>query len=80
MPDRSSRLQRNCPYWTCFSKLSNEDMLVRASIDAERNHVSPELFFASHFSTLLGQKFLEKGSLTKTCQEFVTPLALLLLC
>jgi hypothetical protein len=28
-----------------------------------------ELFLASNFSTLLEQKFLEKGSLTKTCQE-----------
>ncbi len=31
-----------------------------------------ELFLASHFSILSEQKFLEKGSLTKTCQEYVT--------
>jgi hypothetical protein len=63
-----------------FLKLSTEDMLVRASVDAERNHASCKLFLASHFSILSERKFLKKGSLTKTCREFVTLLALLLLC
>ena len=27
-------LERNCPFWTCFSKLSTKDMLVSASVDA----------------------------------------------
>ena len=49
-------------------------------VDAERNHVYCELCLASHSSTTLEQKFLEKGSLTKTCQEYVTQLTLLLLC
>ena len=53
-------------------------MPVRAFVNAERTHVSHKLFLASHFSTLPKWKFLEKGSLTKTCREFVTPLALLL--
>ncbi len=26
--------QRNCPFWTYFSKLSTEDMLVSVSVDA----------------------------------------------
>jgi hypothetical protein len=43
---------------------------------SERVRRRCELFLASHFSTLpeqkFLQKFLEKGSLTKTCQEYVT--------
>jgi hypothetical protein len=31
-----------------------------------------ELFLASHFSTSWEQKFLKKGSLTKTCHEYMT--------
>ncbi len=31
-----------------------------------------ELFLASHFSTSWERKFLKKGSLTKTCHEYVT--------
>ncbi len=34
MPERILRLQRNCPFWTCFSKLSTENMVVRATVDA----------------------------------------------
>ena len=34
MPERILRLQQNCPFRTCFSKLSTEDMLVRATVDA----------------------------------------------
>jgi hypothetical protein len=39
---------------------------------SERVHRRCELFLASHFSILWERKFLEKGSLTKTCHEFVT--------
>ena len=64
--------QRNCLFWTCFSKLYTEDILMRFSLDAA------SYFFLSIYQ-LSEQKFLEKGSLTKTCRESVTQLALLLL-
>ena len=41
MPEHSSRLQRNCLFWTCFSKLSTKDMLVRATVDAESYFLLP---------------------------------------
>ena len=44
LSERILRLRRNCPSWTCFSKLSTEDMLVRATIDA-----------ASYFSLPISQ-------------------------
>jgi hypothetical protein len=64
-PECFSGSQRNHRFWTCFSKLSTENMLLRASVDTERNHVPCKLFLTSHFSILLEQKFLEKGSLRK---------------
>jgi hypothetical protein len=39
---------------------------------SERARRRCELFLNSHFSTLWEQKFLKKGSLTKTCHEYVT--------
>jgi hypothetical protein len=42
--------------WTCFSKLSTEDMLVRASVDAERNHVSCELISCFPYLNFVGMK------------------------
>jgi hypothetical protein len=45
---------------------------------SESNRRPCKIFLASHFSTSSEQKFLKKGSLTKTCRESVTQLALLL--
>ncbi len=39
---------------------------------SERVRRRCKLFLASHFSTSWEQQFLEKGSLTKTCHEYVT--------
>jgi hypothetical protein len=39
---------------------------------SERVRRRCELFLASHFSTLWERRFLEKGSLTETCLEYVT--------
>ena len=55
--------------WNHFSKLSTEDMLVRAFIDATRNHISCKLSLASHFSTLLKQKFLRKAVLQRHAES-----------
>ncbi len=49
---------------TYLSKLSTEDMLVSASVDAASYFLLPIFDF-------VGTKF-EKGSLTKTCHEYVT--------
>jgi hypothetical protein len=74
LPERisHSQLTVELSVWTRFSKLSTEDMLVRASVDAKRNHISCKLFLTSHISILLEQKNLKKGNLTKTCRESVT--------
>jgi hypothetical protein len=40
-PECKSRSQRICPFWTCFSKMSTEDMLVRVTVDAERYFLLP---------------------------------------
>ena len=40
-PKRISDSQQNCPFWTCFSKLSTEDMQVRATVDAESYFLLP---------------------------------------
>jgi hypothetical protein len=47
-----------------FSKLSTEDMVVSASVDAAS-------YFSLPFLNFVETKF-EKGSLTKTCHEYVT--------
>jgi hypothetical protein len=49
-----SHLERNCPFWTCFSKLSTEDMLVSVSVDA-----------ASYFSLPISQLCRNKSFLRK---------------
>ena len=57
------------------AELSVSDLFlktVHGGHASERVRRRCELFLASHFSTLLKQKFLKKGSLTKTCQEYVT--------
>ncbi len=41
MPERILRLQWNCPFWSCFSKLSTKDMLVSASVDAASYFLLP---------------------------------------
>jgi hypothetical protein len=64
LPKCVLRLQRNCPFWTYFSKLSTEDMLVSASVDAASYVLLP--------ISQLPWEQLEKGSLTKTCHEYVT--------
>jgi hypothetical protein len=60
---------------TLTAELSVSDLFlktVHGGHASERVHRRCKLFLASHFSTLLDQKFLEKGNLTKTCQEYVT--------
>ena len=41
MPKRILRLEWNCPIWTCFSKLSTENMLVSVSLDAASYFLLP---------------------------------------
>ncbi len=57
------------------AELSVSDLFLKTVNErhaSERVRRRCKLFLASHFSTLSEQKFLEKGSLTKTCQEYVT--------
>jgi hypothetical protein len=46
---------------------------------SERVRRRCKLNLASHFSTLPERKFLKKGSLTKTCQEYMTQISFSLL-
>ncbi len=57
------------------AELSVSDLFlktVHGGHASERVRRRCELSLASHFSTSWEQKFLEKGSLTKTCHEYVT--------
>jgi hypothetical protein len=57
------------------AELSVLDLFLRTvhgGYASERVCKRCELFLTSHFSTSWEQKFLKKGSLTKTCHEYVT--------
>jgi hypothetical protein len=41
LPESVLRSQQNCPFWTYFPKLSTEDMLVSASVDAASYFLLP---------------------------------------